>query len=266
MIPGLAAYVFGSNRYARLCALLAIVACAGAVARAQHSYSPADIEDGGRLYQANCARCHGPDGDVISGVNLGRGQFRRVTTDDEIVRTIISGVAGTGMPPSNFSEAEAGTLVAYLRSMSTGAGDSAALPGTPSRGRDIFEGRGQCFTCHGLNGRGSRFGPDLGDIGSIRRAVQLERSILEPDADVQTDFRFVRAVTREGVTIRGRLLNQDSFTIQLFDANERLASLTKSSLREWEILKTSAMPSYRTTLSMQEVADVVSYLRSLKGP
>jgi len=187
-----------------------------------------------------------------------------VTTDDEIVRTIISGVAGTGMPPSNFSEAEASTIVAYLRSMATGGG-GASLPGTESRGREIFEGRGRCLTCHGLNGHGSRFGPDLGDIGSFRRAVELERSLLDPDADVPTDFRFVRAVTLEGTAIRGRLLNQDSFTIQLFDVNERLVSLTKSSLREWEILKTSAMPSYRATLAAQDVADVVSYLRSLKG-
>src|SRR2546426_12264529 len=118
------------------------------------------MEAGGRLYQTSCVGCNGPDGGVVSGVNLGRGKFRRVTTDDEIVRTIISGVAGTGMPPSSFSEAEAGTIVAYLRSMATGAGDGAALLGTASRGQDIFEGRGRCATCHGLNGRGARFGPD----------------------------------------------------------------------------------------------------------
>jgi putative heme-binding domain-containing protein len=251
---------------ARHCAVVACVLGAAAGLRAQHSYSPADIEDGGRLYQSTCARCHGPDGDNVSGVNLGRGQFRRVTTDDEIVKAIISGVAGTGMPPSNFSETEAGTIVAYLRSMGTGAGGGTTMPGDASRGRAIFEGRGKCSTCHGLSGRGSRFGPDLGDIGSFRRASDLERSILDPDADVQMDFRFVRAVTKEGAAIRGRLLNQDSFTIQLFDAAERLVSLTKSSLREWEILKTSAMPSYRTSLNAQEVADVVGYLRSLKAP
>lgn len=250
---------------ALVCAVLILAGWATAPLFAQHSYSPADIEDGGRLFQANCARCHGPDGDVVAGVNLGRGQFRRVTTDDEIARAIIQGIAGTGMPPSTFSEMEAGTIVAYLRSLATSASQGASPPGDAARGKGLFEGRGQCLTCHGVNGRGSRLGPDLGDVGALRRAVELERSIVDPDAEVLADYRFVRAVTSDGKAIRGRLLNQDLLTLQLLDSNERLASLTKSSLREFEILKQSAMPSYRTTLNAQEIADLVSYLRSLKS-
>ena len=44
--------------------------------RAQHDYTPADVEDGGRLFRANCANCHGPDGDAIPLIDLGRGRFR----------------------------------------------------------------------------------------------------------------------------------------------------------------------------------------------
>jgi mono/diheme cytochrome c family protein len=36
-------------------------------------------------------------------------------------------------------------------------------------------------------------------------------------------------------------------------------------LRDSATLKSSAMPSYRNTLTGEELADVVSYLRSLKG-
>lgn len=246
---------------ASICAVLAVTSTLAA----QHSYSPADIEDGGRLYQANCARCHGPDGDVVAGINLARGQFRRVTTDDEIAGAIIRGVAGTGMPPSNFSEAEAGTIVAYLRSLSTSAAQGSALAGDARRGKDLFEGRGQCLTCHSVNGRGSRLGPDLSDVGAVRRAVEIDRAIVDPNAEVLADNRFVRAVTTDGTTVRGRLLNQDLFTLQLLDANERLVSLDKSALRSSEILKDSVMPSYKTSLSGQEVADLVGYLRTLKG-
>jgi putative heme-binding domain-containing protein len=248
----------------RVCAVLAVVAWSVGALSAQHSYTPADIEDGGRLYQANCARCHGPDGDGVAGVNLGRGQFKRVTNDDEIVRTIIKGVAGTGMPPGNFSESEAGTIVAYLRSAAA-APASSGPPGDADRGRTLFEGRGQCLTCHEVNGRGSPLGPDLSGVGSLRRAAEIERSIVDPDAEVLSDYRFVQARTRDGATIRGRLLNQDLFTLQMLDSDARLTSLEKSSLREYAILKNSVMPSYRTTLSPQDVADVVSYLRALKG-
>ena len=245
---------------------LALAAVTAGPLSAQHSYSPADIEDGGRLYQTTCARCHGPDGDAITGINLGRGQFKRVTTDDEIVRTIIQGVPGTGMPPSTFSEMEAGTIVAYLRSLATAAAQGPAAPGDAGRGKTLFDGRGQCLTCHSVSGRGSRLGPDLSDVGSLRRAVEIERSIVDPNADVLSDYRFARVVTRDGTAIRGRLLNQDLSTLQMLDANERLVSFDKSTLRSAEILKESIMPSYRTTLSKDDVADLVGYLRTLKGP
>ena len=129
----------------------------------------------------------------------------------------------------------------------------------------LFEGKGQCLTCHAVNGSGSRVGPNLTDIGAVRRSTELERSILEPDAEIRAENRPVRAVTRDGATITGRLLNQDSFTLQVLDASERLVSIAKSDLREYAMLKSSPMPSYRDKLTAEELADVVSYLASLKG-
>lgn len=254
-----------STPIARFWTCLVAATCVVSPLTAQHSYTPADIEDGGRLYQSNCARCHGPDGDGISGVDFVRGRFRRVTTDDELARTIIGGIAGTGMPPGNFSETEAGTIVAYLRSMASSGAQSAGLAGDRIRGKSLFEGKGQCLTCHGVNGRGSRLGPDLSDIGSLRRSVELERSIVDPDAEVPADYRFVQAIALDSTAIRGRLLNQDLFTLQLFDSSERLVSLVKASLREFTVLKNSTMPPYRNTLNAEDVADLVGYLRSLKG-
>ena len=72
-------------------------------------------------------------------------------------------------------------------------------------------------------------------------------------------------MTRRGATITGKLLNQDSFSLQLLDASGRLVSVAKADLREYALLKTSPMPSYRDKLTGQELADVVSYLASLRG-
>ena len=87
----------------------------------------------------------------------------------------------------------------------------------------------------------------------------------EPDAEVLPNFRFVRAVTRSGDTITGRLLNQDTFTVQLLDSAEHLRSLSRTALREFTILNNSPMPSYRDKLTSQELADLVGYLASLKA-
>ena len=54
-------------------------------------------------------------------------------------------------------------------------------------------------------------------------------------------------------------------TLQLLDSSGRLTLLDKANLREISILQESPMPSYEGKLSAQELADVVAYLRSLKG-
>jgi putative heme-binding domain-containing protein len=167
------------------------------------------------------------------------------------------------MPPSTFSEGQVATIVAYLRSMTASAG--ASIGGDAGRGKAVFEGKGQCMTCHAVGGNGSRTGPALSEIGSFRPVAELQRSLVEPDAEIRAENRSVRAVTREGTTLTGRLLNLDTFTVQLVDSKERLLSIDRSTLRELTVLKTSTMPSYRDTLSTQELADVVSYLTTLRG-
>jgi mono/diheme cytochrome c family protein len=72
-------------------------------------------------------------------------------------------------------------------------------------------------------------------------------------------------VANDGTTTTGRLLNQDTFTVQLFDEKERLLSFSKSNLKEYAFIDKSPMPSYQGKLSPKELADLVSYLASLKG-
>lgn len=229
-----------------------------------HGYTPLDVENGGQLYQGNCTGCHGPDGDGVPGTNLGAGTFRRATEDVEIARIIVGGIPGTAMPPSAFSEGQALTIVAYLRSLAASPRGT-AIPGDAARGRALVEGKGQCLTCHAIGGVGARTAPALTEIGGVRRAIELQRSIVDPSAQIRSDSQTVRAVTRQGQTITGRLLNQDTFSLQLLDSKERLVHVEKSGLREFTILRESPMPSFKDRLTPQEQADVVAYLTTLRG-
>jgi putative heme-binding domain-containing protein len=240
-----------------------LLAAAGTLL-AQQNYSPGDVEDGRRLYVASCAVCHGPEGESVPGVDLNHGKFRRGSSDDELVEIIRKGIPGTAMPPHAFSVFQGRTVVAYLRFMASSPSRGPATTGDAVHGKAVFESKG-CLNCHRVNGNGARLGPELTDVGSLRRAAELERSILEPDAEVLPQNRFIRVVTREGATINGRLLNQDAFTIQLFDSNDRLVSLSKSNLKDYAFTNKSPMPSFRGKLSPQELSDLVSYLVSLKG-
>ena len=77
--------------------------------------------------------------------------------------------------------------------------------------------------------------------------------------------RPVRLVTKDGRTFRGRRLNEDTHTVQIIDDQERLLSLTKADLKSYELGKTSPMPPAGSTLSGDDIADLIAYLLTLKG-
>ena len=231
---------------------------------AQHTFSLSDVEDGKVFYEANCSRCHGPEGNLIPGVDFGRGKFLRASSDEDLIKVIRTGIPSAGMPPGTFSDFQAETIIAYVRSL--GVSPDSRFGKGDARGKALFEGKGACLNCHRVNGNGSRVGPDLSDIGKLRRFPdQLERSILEPDAEMLPPNRTVHLVTKDGATITGRLLNRDTFSVQVLDSKEQLVSVLTSNLREFTFAAKSPMPSYRDKLSSSEIADVVSYLISLKG-
>ena len=230
-------------------------------AHAQHA-TAYDVEDGGRRYETACATCHGPDGDLIAGIDFGRGQYRRPLTDDEIARIIINGIPNTPMPPISMSQEQALRIVAYLRSM--GSAPESVEAGSEQRGRGIFMGKGGCTECHRLDGVGSPMGPDLSSIGLVRRAAEIEASLLDPGAQVQPTNRSYEVVPRSGAAVTGRLLNHDTFSVQLIDADGRLRSFAKGDVRRHGFAD-SPMPSVRDKLTADEIADLVAYLVSLQG-
>ena len=86
-----------------------------------------------------------------------------------------------------------------------------------------------------------------------------------PDTEILPENRFFRVVTADGVTIIGRLLNHDSFSVQLIDSKEQLLSFQKSRLKYYAFVNRSPMPSFKDRLSALELTDLLSYLVSLKG-
>jgi putative heme-binding domain-containing protein len=219
------------------------------------------IDLGGRLYSTNCYHCHG-DGNLVAGVDFRKGEFKRASSDADLAGVIRGGVPGTAMPAHRFSAYEMTSVIAYLRSLHA-SGEATA--GDAAAGRTIFEGKGGCERCHRVNGKGSRVGVDLSDIGTMRSAAFLERALVDPNAVLNPQNRSIRAVTRAGATITGRRLNEDTESVQLIDSHENLVSLQKADLRSYAVLTDSTMPSYKDKLTGAERTDLVAYLVSLKG-
>jgi putative heme-binding domain-containing protein len=232
-----------------------------------HGLTPADIERGGQIFLSNCASCHGPDGDGVSGVNLASNKFRHAATERELIGIIQNGIPGTPMPPGNYPDQVAGSIAGYLHSMARSApAVLGGVKGDAARGKAIVEGKGQCLDCHRIDSKGSFLGPDLSEIGATRRMAEIEGSLLEPAKEIRADNRTVRMTRTDGTGIaRARLLNQDTDTVQVIDDSGKLISLRRTDVREFEILKNSPMPGFKDRLSAQELADTVSYLASRKS-
>jgi putative heme-binding domain-containing protein len=262
--------------------LVAVTMGAGTPVAQQHGYPAEQVAEGRKLYEANCGRCHNNDGAGVPGVELFK-QIRRATTDDDIAKLVQAGIPGTSMPPHSFSTPQALAVVAFMRSMvgvapvsaAAVAGPAArsATSGDPASGRAIFTGKGGCAACHRAAGAGGTSGPDLSATGAVRNfgfgpippdPIALERAILDPNAEIPPDYRMFQVTPKSGAAVRGILLNQDTFSVQMHDQAKNLRSFQKSDLKEHGFLP-SPMPSYRSRLTPQEVADVVSYLLTLKG-
>ncbi len=227
-----------------------------------HQYTTEAIQAGSRVYTQQCALCHGPQGATVDGIDLRRGRFRTATSDDDLRSVISAGAAEGRMPAFSLSSEELSGVIAFIRAGFDPEGVAVKI-GDPVRGKALFEGKGECADCHRVNGVGPRTAPDLSDIGAIRTPASLQRNLLDPATALLPINRPVRIVTRNEETIVGRRLNEDTYTVQVLDSNERLRSLRKSDLVTYEI---SDAPSKQpTTLSSEEVADVIGYMLTLRG-
>lgn len=145
------------------------------------------------------------------------------------------------------------------------AGDATAPAGNAEHGRAVLQGKGGCLACHRVRDSGSHMGPDLSSVGLDRTASEIRKELLYPRLTVEPKYQLYQVTTRDGQTITGRLMNQDRTSIQLLDSTDRLRSFMKENLSKYGFTSTPAMPSYRTTLTPAEQADLIAYLMTLKG-
>jgi putative heme-binding domain-containing protein len=235
---------------------------------------PKAITQGAVLFRQECVFCHGVAArGGMRGPDLTTGSWSHGGSDADLARTISAGVPGTAMPANQLTPDEIWQILAYLRTLEQPV---AATNGDQRRGEALFFGAARCSSCHIVNGRGGRLGPELSTVGSARSRAYIVEAIREPNRQLTQNRGFgesvslkydtVTAVTADGRTIVGVPMNEDTFTVQVMDMSERIHSLDKKSLRSLRHEDRSLMPSYDTVrLSNADLDDLVVYLQSLRS-
>jgi len=232
-------------------------------------------------FRINCALCHGLGARGGGrGPDLTRAQKKHTHSDAEMFQIISSGIPGTAMPANGtngqgvgMTDREIWQIIAYIRSLEVKA--PAKALGNAARGKDLFYGDANCSLCHMVEGKGGRLGPELTSIGGSRTREAIIESVRNPSRrlawglteatkEFPQEYESVTLVTGDGKQIKGVTLNEDSFTVQVMDQDEKVYLLEKDKLRSFQKSRESLMPKYNPdVLSDKGLEDIVAYLVSV---
>ena len=137
--------------------------------------------------------------------------------------------------------------------------------GDIDRGEWLFLGRegAGCWTCHQVDGQGRAYGPDLSTIGERDNARHWIESILDPNAIVTEGYATQSISTSDGASYTGVLAEESDLILSLRQVTGEVARIRKSNITSRSSSHSSLMPSFASTLAVQDVADLVAYLRDL---
>jgi cytochrome c oxidase cbb3-type subunit III len=229
-------------------------------------------------FRANCAFCHGLGARGGGrGPDLTRAQKRHGNADGDLFRTINQGVPGTAMPPNGatqqgvgMTEEEIWQVITYIRSVQKKA--PAEVAGNAAHGKELFFGSANCATCHMVQGKGGRLGPDLTTTGSARSTEYLVESVRNPNRrlaqgiseamkEFSQEYLTATVVDLHGEKYLGVVLNEDNFTLQMIDTREQLHLFDKSKLQSLDETRLSLMPAYDSKmLPEKDLQDLLAFL------
>ena len=239
---------------------------------------PKAVVAGESQFRANCAFCHGLGARGGGrGPDLTRTQKRHGKTDGDLFRTINDGIPGTAMPQNGttgqgvgMTAEEIWQVIAYIRSAEK---KNSTLPtGDPAHGDKLFHGSAGCFTCHMVQGKGGRLGPELTTIATARSYDALIESVRQPSKRLATgllentkefpqEYETVTVVASDGQQYTGVALNEDNFSLQMMDTQQQIHLFDKATLKSFQKSRESLMPVYdEKTLSPEELNDLLAYL------
>ncbi len=139
--------------------------------------------------------------------------------------------------------------------------------GVAAHGKEIFSdpnGVG-CSRCHTIAGKGGDLGPDLSHIGANYKRAELIESVLYPSKKILGDYVQFALDLKNGDSLFGAIRDETAESLVLVDGEGKKHLLTKGDIVKRVQSELSPMPAgLQGGLSLQDFADVIAYLESLK--
>jgi putative heme-binding domain-containing protein len=136
------------------------------------------------------------------------------------------------------------------------------LKGDPAKGRELMKTQA-CMACHSIAETDPKRGPDLNKIGATLNREAIAEAILKPDAGIAKSW--VDVTSKDGTTIQGTLVEKSDAQVIIRNIAGIPSTIKAADVKN---IKTSAStlmgPHLMDTLTMEQFADVIAYLHSLK--
>ena len=121
-----------------------------------------------------------------------------------------------------------------------------------------------CLMCHRIGEKGVALAPPL-DGSANRDAEALITAILDPDAAVENVFRLYRVQLLDGNQVVGfrKSIDDKEITMMFMGGGTQVIPLSKIKAAGY-VQGQSVMPALAAGFTVDQVADIVAYLRSVK--
>ncbi|MBL8814143.1 MAG: alpha/beta fold hydrolase [Planctomycetaceae bacterium] len=136
------------------------------------------------------------------------------------------------------------------------------LKGNRERGAEVF--KKNCSTCHQIGTVGNQVGPNLATMKN-RGPEAILTNVLDPNREVNPAWRDYLAVTVEGTTHNGVLINESAGSLTLRRAEAKETTLLRSDIEALRDTGRSLMPEgLEKSVDTQAMADLIAWIMSLE--
>jgi putative heme-binding domain-containing protein len=137
--------------------------------------------------------------------------------------------------------------------------------GSAERGEQIYERTAMaCTTCHLVNGKGGKLGPDLSTLGSYMIPESILESLLNPSTDIKQGYETVVVTRKDQTIVSGLLQRKTDTSVLVRDPSGKVISIPTGEVVKVDTSPVSLMPPGLTaSLRRDELVDLMTFLTTL---